>query len=272
MVARMSDNTAVKLEASDLAKMEFRGPVAFYDGYNGWARQDFQAVNEPRFTYAWQREDRGGGGRQYYMVDGREVASLEEAAKLLALPADPDSPAERQRREISDFKASPRLVGTATRALSEAMCNADVTPFSSLRPWNQRAENAWHNGINNFSDTERRAGRDWPRWLYLVKSAAYEISRLQYLWAADREKDTGLQCALGKRCRDCSILQHIEEAMENRRTKPMGILPPREIYDTDIDAAKTWTCIGHILSERKDVIDIDYSFLTTEKDRKHTWF
>src|SRR3546814_6213184 len=137
---------------------------------------------------------------------------------------------------------------------SDVCSSALVAPFSSARAWNQRAGNAWHNGINSFSDTERKAGREWPRWLYQIKSAAYEVFRLQYLWAADSEKDTGLQCALGKRCRDCPILQHIEQAMEDRRTKPMGILPPREIYDTDIDAAKTWTCIGHILSEKAEEI------------------
>lgn len=42
------------------------------------------------------------------------------------------------------------------------------------------------------------------------------------LFAADREKDTGLKCALGKACRRCEILTTIETAMEERRTRPSG--------------------------------------------------
>ena len=48
----------------------FRGPVRFYDGRKGMARQDYECVAEPRFGYSWQRENRQDKGRQFYTVDG----------------------------------------------------------------------------------------------------------------------------------------------------------------------------------------------------------
>jgi hypothetical protein len=257
----------MNLTQEALAKAEFRGPTAFYDGRNGMAQQDFECVEEPRFGYSWRREDRNDHGRQFYTVDGREVVDLAEAGRLLALPANPDSPREVRRRSLDEFKASPCLNYGATRALSEARCNAAAGPFGTVRAWLQRADNAWHSGINHIADKEREAGREWPHWLYTVKSSAHEAYRLIYLFAADRKKDTGLLCAKGERCRDCPILKEIEATMVAARTKQPF---PREIDDEDIDAAKGWTCIGHILTSNATVID--GAFLTTEQDRSSTWF
>ena len=78
--------------ALELSKGQFRGPVKFYDGRGGWARQDFQSMAEPRFGYAWQREDRNDRGRTWWMVDGKEVADFDEADRLLASPPAADSP------------------------------------------------------------------------------------------------------------------------------------------------------------------------------------
>lgn len=242
----------MELTPEALKKAEFRGPVRFYDGAKGMARQDFQCVEEPRFGYCWKREDRNDRGRQAYMVDGKEVADLEEACRLLALPIDPESPDALLRREIDEFLDSPSLNYGATRALSEARCNADGGPFGMMRAWMQRAGHVFHVGVNAHADRLRKATDRWPSWLYRVKSAAYETSRGMLLFAADRKEDTGLKCALGRRCRDCPILQDIEAAMvEGRTRKPF----PREIDDSDIDAAKVWTCIGHVLSTGTDVID-----------------
>jgi hypothetical protein len=41
---------------------------------------------------------------------------------------------------------------------------------------------------------------------------------------------------------------------------------PREIDDADIDAAKAWTCVGHVLATEARVIDGAY--LTTKEDRE----
>lgn len=247
-----------------LAAKQFRGPVRFYDGAKGWARQDFECVDDPRFGYVWQREHSKDKGRQFYVVDGTEVASLDEAAQKLAQPAAKNSPDAIRQAEIDAFKFSPK-VGGATRALSEARCNADAGPFGTVRAWMCRADNAWHQGINKLSDTERKAGSDWPSWLYHTKSAAHESYRAMYLWAQDRHADVDLKCALGKRCRDCPILQQVEASMVEASKRDRF---PAEIDEADIDAAKTWTCIGHILTTDHTQV-YDGMFLSTKSDRDH---
>lgn len=249
-----------------LRALKFRGPVKFADGHAGWAQQDFECISEPRFAYAWQRQSYDDKrGRQFYLVDGREVKDLAEAADRLNAPAPADSPAEIIKRDIAEFRASPSL-GT-TRALSEARCNADVGPFGQMRAFMHRAGDTWHGGINAVSDAARKEGADWPRWLYSVKSAAYEMHRLMYLWKADRKEDTDLRCALGHKCRDCGILQKIEAAFEADRKRD-GILGPKELWDEDIDAAKTLTCIGHVIGTAPDLYW--EGILSTKMDRDHS--
>lgn len=247
-----------------IKEAKFRGPVRFYDGRNGMAQQDFECVDEPRLSYAWRRENKADKGRQYYMVDGTEVADIEEAATLLAKPTDPNSPDELWRKDHEEFRFSPRI-GAATRALSEARCNGDALAFGTVRAWMRRASNPWHGGINAFADQERKAEREWPSWLYTVKSAAHETSRGMYLFMRDAEQDTGLQCALGKKCRNCPILKNIERSMQESRTREVF---PSDVEDSDIAAAKIWTCIGHILTTNERVVD--GVFFSTEEDRNDT--
>lgn len=254
----------IELTPATLGAATFRGPVRFYDGRGGMARQDFECVAEPRFGYAWQRENSKDHGRQYYMVDGREVQDLEEACRLLALPPDAKSPAEMERQHIDEFKFSPKLNYGATRALSEARCNADVAPFSALRAWQQRAGGPLHSGYNRYADEERKAGREFPHWAYRGKDAFYETFRGMYLFTRDRQQDTGLQCVLDVACRECPILKHVEAAYIDARDNPKW---PKEIEDTDIDAAKIWTCVAHVLTAGPAFID--GGFWHTAEDRKH---
>lgn len=238
------------LTRSELEKAEFKGPVAFYDGTKGMARQDFQCIAEPRLGYFWQRQNRQDKGRQAYMVDGREVADLDEAAALLALPPAADSPDVLRKLSIDEFKASPRVNGPF-RALSEARANADGGPFQMVRAWLQRAGGLWHGAINRHSDDEREAGREWPRWFYDVNNAAHETYHGVYLFTADRKEDTGLKCAMGVKCRACPILRRVEETMATDASRPF----PKGIEEMDIDAAKAWTCIGHILTSGTHPMD-----------------
>lgn len=244
------EKPSIVLSATDLANMKFRGPVAFYDGANGMARQEFECISEPRFGYAWERKNRDDKGRQFYMIDGAEVSDFEQAAALLAKPADPESPRERMHRSHDEFSFSPK-VGGATRALSEARCNGDAGPFGTVRAWMRRADNAWHRGINKFADMERQRKGEWPRWLYNAKSSAHEMYRAIYLFGADRKADDDMRCAFSVRCRDCEILKTIEAEMIAARAGNF----PSEADDTDIDAVKAWTCMGHILSRREEIID-----------------
>ena len=253
--------------ALELSKGQFRGPVKFYDGRGGWARQDFQSMAEPRFGYAWQREDRNDRGRTWWMVDGKEVADFDEADRLLASPPAADSPDEIMRREMDEFMASPR-VGPCYRARAEAECNAAAGPMGQVRATMSRIDHPWHVGINRYNDKMREKGEPFNHGLYNAKTAAQEASRLMYLWASDRVKDTGLECALGVKCRDCPILGEIEAAcIESRDAEKFG-RPDIEIED--IDFAKTWACIGHVLQERPNEF-FDGGLLSTAEDRKHPW-
>lgn len=231
--------------AASLKDLEFKGPVFYADGYAGMARQGFECTIEARFGYCWERKDyKDKQGRQYFTVDGKEVADLEEAATLLNQPADPESPNEVMKRWHKEYDASPHVGYTS--ALSLARCDADAGPFGLVNAFMQRAGHSWHVGINKYSDISREEGTPWPRWLYHIKSAAFEMSRLMYLWEHDRKEDTQLVCALGVRCRDCLILKTVEQTLIEERD---NLKWKRDIWDKDIDAAKTLTCIGHVLAE-----------------------
>lgn len=253
----------MELTIEGLKAAKFRGPVRFYDGAKGMARQDFESVDEPRFGYFWRRENRQDRGRTAFMVDGKEVADLDEAIKLLSAPVDPDSPAEQMKRAWEEIHNSPRMISGYTTVDNQARINADAGPFAMVRAMMDRSDNAWHNAINAYADTERAVDHEWPHWLYNTKTAFQEASRAQYLFRADAEKDTDLRCALGVKCRGCPILTKIEETMVKLRDNPKF---PRDIQDTDIIAAKTMTCIGHILTS-KDNGFIDGAFFRTESDR-----
>lgn len=250
-------------EAIKAAK--FKGPIKYADGYGGMAQQDFECVNEPRLGYAWRRESRKDKGRQFYTVDGAEVADLAEACEKLALAPDPESPAEQMRRFWAEEKESPKLEYGATTCRNFAENNASAEPFGTLRAWTHRASDPWHSGINAWSDECRKADpKDWPRWLYATKTAFHELSRGMYLFAADAVKGSGLRCAMDKACDKCPILQAVETSMVASAARPVF---PRPLEDTDIIAAKVATCVGHILTTGLDK-PIDGSFWTTTESRK----
>lgn len=256
----------LELTEEALKAAKFKGPVRFYDGRKGMAQQDFECVLNARFGYSWRRESRKERGRQFYTVDGAEVPDLAEACRRLALPPDPESPAEKMKRLFDDIQGSPKLNFGAQRANGFAHCNADASPFGTLRAWMERSDNAWHTGINAWSDASKGDENNWPRWLYTTKHAFHETFRGMYLFAAEREKATGLKCAMGKSCSTCPILKTIEQSMVAARTRQTF---PQDLEDTDIDAAKVATCIGHILTSNAEVTD--GAFWSTKDSREDQW-
>lgn len=268
-------NEKITLEQLTAAK-EFRGPIRFADGRNGMAQQDFESITIPRFGYAWRRENRKDKGVTFYLVDGLRVETLEEAAERLNAPPREDSLtvlAEQIHREHDRAKVGARSVENVA-----ARC-AETGPFAGVYAAMHRSSHAWHVGVNAYSEAERKAKKDWPRWAYNSKSAAHEAYRLMYLWAADRDRDTGLKCVLGVACRDCPALKNIENAMVSARADrviapdpaneffPEGhTWPGADVWDQDIDMAKTWTCIAHVLQAAPD--HYWEGILSTEADRK----
>ena len=244
------------------AATEFRGPIRFADGRNGMAQQDFESTTIPRFGYAWRREHRDDRGTTFYLVDGLRVETLEQAAERLNAPPRENSLTalvEQIHYEHNRAKMGARSVENV------AARGAETGPFAGVYAAMHRSENPWHGGINAYSDAERKAERDWPRWAYNAKSAAHESYRLMYLWLADHDHDTGLKCVLDVKCRECPALQAIEQAMIGAR-EPRVIAPDptneffpdghtwpgKDVWDQDIDMAKTWTCIAHVLQAAPD--------------------
>lgn len=80
----------------------FHGPVLYGDNQRGGAVQEFASDVSPRFRYAWRSENPKDEGRVYYLVDGEEVPDLDEAARRLNLPPDPNSREERMRAWSED--------------------------------------------------------------------------------------------------------------------------------------------------------------------------
>lgn len=148
-----------------LQAFEMRGPVRFYDGRNGMARQDFEAVGESRLGYSWRRENRKDKGRQFYTVDGAEIENLEAAIPLLAASPDPESPREIERLWREERKQWPKTTSLMS-APDAARYYADAGPFAMLKAWHERTGNAWHGGVNAWSEACRKAGEANPGWAY----------------------------------------------------------------------------------------------------------
>lgn len=124
----------------------------------------------------------------------------------------------------------------------------------------------WHVAIN-------AANQDPPfrRWMYDAKAIADEVPRLVRLLALERTgslpklhqqcshstpetiTDNHLTCCLGVECRSCEALQALDKAQ----------LPPEQI-----DTAKAWTCVAHILREGGDV-DTTEGYVLTTDDRMY---
>ena len=127
----------------------------------------------------------------------------------------------------------------------------------------------WHVAINTHADERRKAGEDWPHFMYEAKSASQEVKRLKLLFRHERtgrlpsvhqqcsrtdpEALPGknhLSCCLGVRCDECPHLAALDAA---------------DISDDERDEAKAWTCVGHILMSGGDRAGEGY--LLTVDDR-----
>lgn len=256
----------INLTVDAIREAKFRGPIRFADGRNGMAQRDFESVDEPRLGYAWRRENRKDKGRQFYTVDGSEVASIEEAiAKLMEPPAH-DSLREIEKRYFEERKDWPVTEGHM-RVPDAARNFADAGPFATLAAWYGRVENAYHQGINKWNDSERGAGREFVHWPYNAKTSLFETKRGLLLFERDAASDTGLKCALGTKCRSCPILTTIKDQMDAAKLGPFS----RDYDETDVNAVKVWTCIAHILQTRPNEF-FDGGFFSTKEDREDRSF
>lgn len=126
----------------------------------------------------------------------------------------------------------------------------------------------WHVALNVYN----QVGGDFRHWMYEAKTASSEIDRLKLLFKREREgglpkvhrqcsfseeekvEDNHLTCCIGTECRQCPHLLALE-------TK--GLTGP------DLDNAKAWTCVSHIMHTIGSGVSLDTSegYILTTDDR-----
>lgn len=132
-------------------------------------------------------------------------------------------------------------------------------------------DHEWHVSINKEADILRDKGEKHPHYMYEAKTMANEVPRLIMLFKDEREKklpqihqqcsrqepepikDNCLTCCLGVKCSECPSLLALEKI---ERCDP-----------NDIDTAKAWTCVSHIVGRGGDSMGEGY--LMTKGDRMY---
>ena len=126
----------------------------------------------------------------------------------------------------------------------------------------------WHVAINKYVIPEMIGSKDYPKFMYEAKSAKDEVRRLPLLFKMEREAKlptthqqcsyqapvpipkNELTCCLGVKCAECPHLKALETAA----------LTPEQI-----DEAKAWTCVSHILMKGGDHAGEGYIMTTSDR-------
>ena len=120
----------------------------------------------------------------------------------------------------------------------------------------------WHVAINKHSDKEKRKGKDWPRFMFEAKTAADELPRLEQLFKLDREgklPDYHKQCSMSeKQAIDGNCLTCCLGVKTNECQHLLSLEKIKRSSLEDIDAAKAWTCVTHIISSGGDTLREGY--------------
>lgn len=120
----------------------------------------------------------------------------------------------------------------------------------------------WHVSVNAHQDRIRTAGLERAGFMYDAMAAAREVPRLASLFAQERKgelrkthtacsqvpavalAENRLMCCLGTPCATCPHLTALD-----------GM--PRATPE-DVDAAKAWTCVAHIIATGGDMANEGY--------------
>lgn len=129
----------------------------------------------------------------------------------------------------------------------------------------------WHVAINRHHDQSKGKDRPWFSWMYEAKDMADEVPRIIKLFEMERTDqltkthkqcsmqpevpviNNHLKCCLGVKCKECPELIALESM---QRASP-----------NDIDTAKAWTCVAHIVSKGGDITNEGY--ILTVDDRMY---
>lgn len=131
-----------------------------------------------------------------------------------------------------------------------------------------RMEHEWHVAINAYTFPALIGKADYPSFMYEAKSAKDEIRRLPMLFKMERENSlptehqqcsrqapepipkNELTCCLGVKCATCPHLKALEAA---------------KITPAQLDEAKAWTCVTHVLMRGGDVAREGFILTTSDK-------
>lgn len=131
-----------------------------------------------------------------------------------------------------------------------------------------RMDHEWHVAINAYTFPNLIGKADYPSFMYEAKSAKDEIRRLPYLFKMEREGNlptehqqcsrkapvpipkNELTCCLGVKCASCLHLKALEAA---------------KITPEQLDQAKAWTCVTHVLMSGGDHAKEGYILTTSDR-------
>lgn len=134
------------------------------------------------------------------------------------------------------------------------------------RRW--RMEHEWHVAINTYVVPAMIGTKDYPGFMYEAKAAKDEARRLPLLFKMEREAKlpathqqcshsepvpipkNELTCCLGMKCAECPHLRALEAA---------------KITPEQLDEAKAWTCVTHILMSGGDHAREGYVMTTGDR-------
>lgn len=148
--------------------------------------------------------------------------------------------------------------------------NGDPTPLPEEERTRERwrMEHDWHVAINAYVVPAMIGTADYPTFMYEAKSARDEIRRLPLLFKMEREAKlpsthqqcshsepvpipkNELTCCLGVKCAECPHLKALETAK----------LTPEQI-----DEAKAWTCVTHVVMKGGDHAREGYIMTTGDR-------
>lgn len=157
-----------------------------------------------------------------------------------------------------------------------ALKAAGMSDEECERQWRMRLrrdyEHQWHVAINEHvfpPDGDRVASHEENKFMYEAKKASLEVERLALLFKHERE---GKLPKTFRKCACCSNERHVVDnhtacclGVECRKCPHLLALDKAQMPIEEIDRAKAWTCVAHIISKGGDWANEGY--ILTVDDR-----
>lgn len=159
----------------------------------------------------------------------------------------------------------------------------------------RQAEHIWHVWMNQYSNSEEKAGREWPHSLYKFKSL---LNFMEWGWKRLQDAFTGalpkthqqcshqpveaikenkLRCCLGQEVTTCAILLDLKKCFDEERNRECGQLGKfyAGVPDEQMFRIMANTCAWHIYKKTTNItegfhgVDTSEGHLMDEGDRMY---